>query len=185
VTSSEVRGSQFVSQVIWGSCISFHSFHSAFQTLIVISCSNPAVYSGSKVRLGAPGPISFASDHLLHFPRVLCLGVPFFFHSFLPVMSYYPPYSGAPGYPPPQPSYPPQQYPYALSLSGFVHETNQLLSQPYASPATASIRWLSWPVVPPAATSATPESLRLQPFAPAASAALWIPRPASRLQCML
>ncbi|KGO76553.1 hypothetical protein PITC_088320 [Penicillium italicum] len=33
-------------------------------------------------------------------------------------MSYYPPYSGAPGYPPQQPSYPPQQqYPYAcLSL---------------------------------------------------------------------
>ncbi|KAJ5347440.1 uncharacterized protein N7506_000693 [Penicillium brevicompactum] len=27
------------------------------------------------------------------------------------VMSYYPPYSGAPGYPPQQPSYPPQQYP--------------------------------------------------------------------------
>jgi hypothetical protein len=33
-------------------------------------------------------------------------------------MSYYPPYSGASGYPPQQPSYPPQQqYPYAYPFA--------------------------------------------------------------------
>lgn len=61
---------------------------------------------------------SIALFQFLHLHPINVLGLFLIDTWSLPsVMSYYPPYQGAPGYPPPQQSYPPQQqYPYALRL---------------------------------------------------------------------
>lgn len=101
------------------------------------------------------------------------------------IMSYYPPYSGAPGYPPQQPSYPPQQYAYAFALS-LVAPLRKLtlVSQTDASPPATRLWRLSRPVLPSAAAASPSavEPVRIQPFAAPSATTLRFPRPAAWLQ---